>query len=818
MMRWPRSLRAQFAIALGAMSLLVLLGGAVAVNGLLRLGEQARQAAQDRLSYLNDAQSLLDHTRQIQLYAAQAAQQPDAVAEAARPADATAPAATQAESAAANAAAYAAVLEHLDELDRLTARLAASDDASVLDLYQSGQLFRSAFEVVAQLRAVSRNASDAAAVKASIDRSLAEMQIYAAAMVSAAQQQSQVFARAYQASVDRLADVSRQSALWVAGLIVGSLGAAWLIGHYFLGQHVLGRVRVVSTYLRDRGCSDAAGDGHDGADARVPVSGEDEVAEMARAVERSIGDRQQLAAARLRLQESGRRLEALLEHIADAIVVIQGDAVVQVNRAALDLFACDEPALLRRPAHTLLAEGALRPAGQNEPRDARDATLLRGDGSTLPVGVSVSDVPTSEGVLTTLVLRDATLRKKAEKHLIEARDAAEAARAAQAALLASMSHELRTPLNGILGYAQLLSLSPTLADAQRQQVGIIDSCGQHLLALINDVLDLAKHEAGKVELSRDVVALPRLAAQVHDILRVKAEEAGLQLDCEAGEQLPTQVLADERRLKQVLLNLGANAVKFTERGGVALRIALLALEHGGNALVRFEVADTGLGLTARQLETLFRPFEQFGDPRRRSAGTGLGLAISQQLVKLMGSEIRVRSAPGLGTTFWFDLRLPLADASLLRTPALPAPVAGYRGPRRSVMLVHHDPADRALLRDTLQPLGFSVREAASTAQALAQLDAAPFDAVIADCIATRDCRSLVDELRSAAAAKALPVIAISASAERSPSRQAAPDPLLAVLPKPFERELLLAELGRVLQLEWTAGEPRQGTAALLRGG
>jgi PAS domain S-box-containing protein len=789
-MHWPRSLRAQFAIALGAMSLLVLVGGAVAVHGLLRLGAEARQTAQDRLSYLNDAHDLLDRTRQIQLYVADVAKQPGD-----RPPD---------------HAAYEAVLHDLDELDRLTARLATSDDASVLDLYQAAQLFRGSFEVAVQLRTMPHAGADGAAVQAGIDRSQAEMRTSAAAMVSAAQQQSQVFARAYQASVDRLADVSRQSAIWVAGLIAGSLGAAWLIGHYFLGQHVLGRVRVVSSYLRARNNIQPPAEGH--GEPHVPVRGEDEVAEMARAVEQSISDREQLASARQRLEESGRRLQALLEHIADAIIVVQGDAVVQVNRAALNLFACDEAALLRRPARTLLAEGTLFPAAAGAPRGAWDATLLRSDGSTLPVGVSVSEVPTREGMLTTLVLRDATLRKKAEQHLIEARDAAEAARAAQAALLASMSHELRTPLNGILGYAQLLALSPTLAEAQRQQVQIIDSCGQHLLALINDVLDLAKHEAGKVELSRDLVALPRLAAQVRDILRPKAEEAGLQFNCEVSGDLPPQVVADERRLKQVLLNLGGNAVKFTERGGIVLRIALLAHESGSLALLRFEVCDTGLGLTPRQVETLFRPFEQFGDLRRRSAGTGLGLAISQQIVKLMGSEIRVRSAPGVGTTFWFDLRVPAVQTA----PPLPAAIGGYLGPRRGVMLVHHDPADRALLRDMLQPLGFTVREACSAHEALLQLAESPFDALIADCMSSRDCRGLVDELRNAPAAAGLPIIAISANAERS-SQLAGGDALLAVLPKPFGRELLLGELGRLLQIEWVPAVPGESSPAALHG-
>lgn len=647
----PRTLRYQFALALGAMLLLVLASGGVAVRELLLLSDQVQLATRERLSYFNDAQELLEHTRQVQLYATRA----------------------RAQGAAKGVEPYDAVLHHLDELDRLIARLAVSDDAQVLDLHESSQLFRSAAQVVAQLRELPVADRDEGQAAQAMNRSLTDMQTYASQMVAAAQQQSAAFSQAYQASVDAMAQASRRTAWLVALLIGGSLGAAWLIAHWFLGHHVVGRLHVVSAWLRDRSSG-----GNEEQAVKVPVEGEDEVAQMARAVELSVRDRQQLAHARQLLEESRRRLEAIFENTADAILVLQHGRVQQLNGAAHRLFRLRPGDGVGTPVHELLRGDSLH-AAEGLGGVARQATAVVSDGSLVPVEVTVSEVQVADGALTVAVLRDATLHREAERHLTEARNAAEAARAAQAALLASMNHEMRTPLNGVLGYAQLLALAPNLTECQRQQLGVIESSGQLLLALVNDALDLAKHEAGKAELQLGRVDLAEVARAVADLVRLKAEQAQLAFVCEMDERLPDGVLADGRRLRQVLLNLAGNAVKFTEHGRVSLKISLLDMADG-RARVRFEVADSGIGMTTEQVLRIFRPFEQFGPERTRAVGTGLGMAISQQLVRLMGGEIEVQSAPGHGSIFSFELQLVALAAA---DPPATSPGAAHTSLRSS---------------------------------------------------------------------------------------------------------------------------------------
>jgi len=245
--------------------------------------------------------------------------------------------------------------------------------------------------------------------------------------------------------------------------------------------------------------------------------------------------------------------------------------------------------------------------------------------------------------------------------LSDAKERAEIASRAKSQFLARMSHELRTPLNAIMGYAQILKMDSGLTAKQRSGLDIIHSSGQHLLTLIVDILDLSRIEAGKAELRIAPVELvPRLQAVV-DIVRVMAEDKHIALDLELGPQLPAVVLADEKRLNQVLLNLLGNAVKFTHVGGVTLRVQALASTGAevGHALLRFEVQDSGVGIAEDQAVRLFEPFEQAGSAEQRVGGTGLGLAISRQLVRMMGGEVRLESRLAQGSRFWFEISVPV---------------------------------------------------------------------------------------------------------------------------------------------------------------
>ena len=250
--------------------------------------------------------------------------------------------------------------------------------------------------------------------------------------------------------------------------------------------------------------------------------------------------------------------------------------------------------------------------------------------------------------------RDVSERKHAEAAREAALQEAQRLASLRSEFLAQMSHELRTPLNGILGHAQLLGRAPGLNEQQRAGVAVIRDSGEHLLTLINDLLDSAKIEASKLEAQLGPVPLRRCLQSLAELVRVRAEQKQLAFQCDIGAAVPALVLTDEQRLRQALLNLLANAVKFTDRGGVTLRVQALDGER-----LRFEVSDTGVGIEAEQLERIFLPFEQAGEAQRRHGGTGLGLAISRQFVRLLGGEISVESQQGRGCRFWFELALPV---------------------------------------------------------------------------------------------------------------------------------------------------------------
>jgi signal transduction histidine kinase len=244
--------------------------------------------------------------------------------------------------------------------------------------------------------------------------------------------------------------------------------------------------------------------------------------------------------------------------------------------------------------------------------------------------------------------------------LREAKARAEAANHAKGRFLATMSHEFRTPLNAILGFTQLMQMDPGVPAAQQSRLQLMRDSGLHLLELINDVLDMASIEAGKVSLKPAPVDLRALLDMACDSVRLRAEQKGLNFGLEVDPRLPPQVLIDGQRLRQVLLNLLSNAVKFTDTGQVRLAVAVIEPPQAGQVRLRLEVSDTGIGMTPAQQARLFQAFEQVSDASRHLGGTGLGLSISQQLVRLMGSQILVRSAAGQGSSFVFELRVALA--------------------------------------------------------------------------------------------------------------------------------------------------------------
>ncbi|MGH1396364.1 MAG: sensor histidine kinase, partial [Trichormus sp.] len=275
-------------------------------------------------------------------------------------------------------------------------------------------------------------------------------------------------------------------------------------------------------------------------------------------------------------------------------------------------------------------------------------------------------------VLTILETTNQELEQRVAQRTAEltvAKELADASNHAKSEFLAKISHELRTPLNGILGYAQILQFDPATSAEQMEGVNIIYNCGSHLLNLINDILDIAKIESNKLELYIEAFDIQKLLLVVADICRVKAEEKHIGFICQVDSNLPTTVYADKKRLQQVLINLVGNAIKFTQDGIVTLTVEVVNYSRNSKDLqvttIRFQIVDTGIGMTNAEIATIFLPFEQVGSNSQKSAGTGLGLAISHQIVQMMGSEIQVKSIYGQGSQFWFDLDLPTANIGII---------------------------------------------------------------------------------------------------------------------------------------------------------
>jgi signal transduction histidine kinase/CheY-like chemotaxis protein len=376
--------------------------------------------------------------------------------------------------------------------------------------------------------------------------------------------------------------------------------------------------------------------------------------------------------------------------------------------------------------------------------------------------------------------------------------------------LAQMSHELRTPLNAIIGYAQLLGHDREhLTPRQSSGLATIHESGQQLLTLINDILDLARVEAGKMELHPSAVHLDAFLRVLANIMRVKAEEKGLAFSYELAPGLPSAVTVDETRLRQVLLNLLGNAVKFTDAGAVSLRVlpapSADGLANEDSARLRFEVADSGIGMSAQQLGRIFQPFEQAATAQRREDGTGLGLAISQQLVRLMGGNIDVVSEPGKGSTFWFEIDVPVATVGPVTTQPQET-LVGYEGERKRLLVVDDVPKNRAMLLDLLQETGFIVAAASNGLECLVLLDSFKPDLILMDVMMpVMDGNETTRRIRHMPGWGDIPIVAVTASASVEDERKSRDAGADAFLPKPVDHDLLLRTIGRLLSLKWATG-------------
>lgn len=393
------------------------------------------------------------------------------------------------------------------------------------------------------------------------------------------------------------------------------------------------------------------------------------------------------------------------------------------------------------------------------------------------------------------------------QELKHAKAIAEKANKAKSTFLSNMSHELRTPLNGILGYAQILKRDRTLTDKQQNGLKIIYESGNHLLTLINDILDLSRIEARKLELYPGELHCQSFFHSIGDIIRLQAVEKDILFECLLSPSLPIGIKADEKRLRQVLLNLLGNAVKFTDKGKVTLRVIPLPSKtrrDPSKIALRIQVIDTGVGISPKQLKQIFQPFEQVGNIKKREAGTGLGLAISMNLVTLMGGEIGVTSKLNKGSTFWFDVMFPIVKTAVAQRFLEPErQVIGYQGNRRTILVVDDKEQNRQVLLNLLEPLGFEVILGEDGQQEIDLAQKHKPDCILTDLVMPiKSGFEAVQEIRTIASIKDVIIIAISASVLKSDHHKSLVAGCQAFLPKPIKEPQLLALLQKYLQIEW----------------
>ncbi|GAK59950.1 two-component hybrid sensor and regulator [Candidatus Vecturithrix granuli] len=441
-------------------------------------------------------------------------------------------------------------------------------------------------------------------------------------------------------------------------------------------------------------------------------------------------------------------------------------------------------------------------------------TFLNETGDLTGIISIVRDVTDRKQMELALKQERASLAQKVEERTEELKHMnAELARASRLKdeFLANISHDLRTPLNAILGYAKILKKSRELTPLQYEGLNTIQSSGEQLLQLINDILELARIEAGHLELQPVDLHLPEFLQHIVNIIRMRSEPKGIVFVYDPVLNLPSGIRADKKRLHEILINLLDNAVKFTDQGKVTFRVRcseghvpfteptkVPPVTH-----LRFEVQDTGPGIPDDHLEEIFLPFQRLNLHHQAIEGTGLGLAISRQFVKMMGGELSVQSTPGEGSLFWFEISVPIISTNFSEVDIHQPEIIGYHGKRQTILLVDDKEVNRAVLRNILLPLGFEVLEAENGRQCLELVVQKHPDVILLDLrMPEADGFETARQIRHTEGVSATIIIAISASTLEKTQKRSLEAGCNLFLAKPLELDRLLEALQTYLHVQW----------------
>jgi PAS domain S-box-containing protein len=533
------------------------------------------------------------------------------------------------------------------------------------------------------------------------------------------------------------------------------------------------------------------------------------LATLAQLLAAAASERERATAERVS-REGAQRMRALISSVANGIVLIDEEQrMLEVNPAAERMFGYAAAELLGCTLSQLIPGDAAHPAAASP--DAVEGVGRRRSGETFMVELAVNETPLRGALMRTVVLRDITEQKRAQQALIEASEAAASANRAKSEFLANMSHEIRTPMNGVLGMTELL-LETELHALPREYAESIRDSAKSLLTVVNDILDYSKVEAGKLELERIEMDLRDVVEDVARLVAVQAHVKPIEVFAHVDSLLPDVVIGDPGRVRQALLNLGSNAVKFTQAGEIELALKVLHSD-GAQLQVRCEVRDTGIGIASQAIEALFKPFSQMdSSTTRRFGGTGLGLSIVRSLADLMGGTAGVESTLGRGSTFWFTANFGVAEAPAAQSTQ-PAVV-----PDQRVLLVDDNATNRRVIGTQLERIGFPTTVAESGANALALLEQAqqrgqPFQVALIDQhMPEMDGAQLGAQLGSDSQHAGLRLVLLTSMGRRGDARRFSELGFAAYLLKPVSQRDLRDCLQRLFVVE----EPGRSTPLITR--